>query len=182
MSGLNNPAGRVALRTFAPAIYFLAALLVVVPLSDLLLNVWPARFSDPGWRYGTVGLAGQFLHTPLLGLLLAALCARFLEQRWPLRLVGTLCVLAALLGLGAIGSFTLDAVQIRASVEAAALAPYDAGVVRALAKHVTGAIAFVLIGTASFRAARQLRAPAPAGRKAGEERVLVGRRPARATG
>jgi len=149
--------GEQALSPFAPAVYLLGIVLVLVPALDFTLNVWPLQPDEVGWRYGAVGLLAQYLHTPLLGVLIIGLFASVRAHRRTLLTLGTACALTTLLLLGALGGFSLDAIQLRAGVAPETLPVFHAAVLRAVGKLLTAAAAFTLFATAALRRARALR-------------------------
>jgi len=138
----------------AGALYLVGALLLVVTLVDYLATIWPHRPSAVEWRYGSVGLAGGFLLSPLLGLTLILMAGAWSASRsalWTTEIVGvvvavTLVVLSAL--------FILDGLQVRASVAEEMKGPFLFGVAKALFKLLTGAAAFFLASVAARRVRR----------------------------
>lgn len=168
-SGRSRAAGASGedLSPFAPAVYFILGLLILVPLLDYLLNVWPVQPGELGWRYGAVGLLGQYLHTPLLGLMLLSLFAWRLKHLRTLRLVAVAGLVVSIVLVLALIGFSLDALQLRMGVDDDARQVFHIGVVRALAKLSTGAVAFGLLGLAGLRAARRLPRPGRAGAASG---------------
>jgi hypothetical protein len=99
-----------------PPAYGLATLLVLVPILDVLLQVWPLDPTEASWRFGAIGILSRSLLTPLLGLLLAMGTAAAAGHRPALRLTGALSGLLAfgLIGVGAV--FALDGLELRAVV------------------------------------------------------------------
>ena len=150
------------LAVFSAAVYIIGALFIVVPVFDLLLNLWPMSPGNLGWRYGAVGLFANFLHTPLLGALIVTLFAAVVrDRRLLLAFAIAWGVTAAALGI-ALAVFSLDALQMRSTVLPESLLIYHTSVARAVGKHLTGAIAFGLLGRAAWRAGRALAPGAPA--------------------
>ena len=99
-----------------PPAYGLAAVLVLVPILDVLLQVWPLDPGEASWRFGAIGILSRSLLTPLLGLLLAMATAAAAGHRHALRLTGALSGLLAV-GLVAVGGlFALDGLELRAVV------------------------------------------------------------------
>lgn len=142
------------LRRLAWPGYLFALLLVVFPLGDLVVNVWPPRVDELQWRYGTLGLLSGFWLTPLFGLALAAVCASLLEHRRTQRTLAILSLVAVfvLSGLGVL--FTLDWLQLRPSIPAEGKASMDVGSVKALVKHGGVAVLLAWFGIAGWRASR----------------------------
>jgi chromate transport protein ChrA len=142
------------LRRLAWPTYFVAFLLVVITLMDLVSNIWPLRFGDHQWRYGTLGLLAGFLLTPLLGVVFAMVAAAILEHRVTLRVISILISVTAVLLLLAIPLFGLDAIQLRGTVNPEAKTLFDVGVIKAVIRHLTIAIALGWLGWAGFRATK----------------------------
>lgn len=137
--------GRVAGPT-----YFLALLFLGLSALDFVMNVWPLRPGDVSWRYGAIGLAGGFLLTPLLGLVILLAASRYFGHQGVRRLTLILsAALAALLLLASL-SFVLDALQMRRAVEAAQKWMFDGGVAKALVKLTTGAVSAAWVAGAAF--------------------------------
>src|SRR5688572_1491582 len=77
-------------------LYLFAAVLVASPLIDLFSTAWPPRIADLSWRYGFLGLAAGYLHTPMLGVVLAMAVAYWQEHTGTLRALGIVSALVAL--------------------------------------------------------------------------------------
>jgi len=138
-------------RHFAWPLYFVAILMVATPLVDLVTNILPFQVGDVQWRYGSAGLLGGFLMTPLLGIALAYGAAAFLQHRIVLRVL----VVASLLGaIGLVvvsGLFALDVLQLRGNVDPARRSAFQIGAVKAVFKHWSTALALVLLAVAAYR-------------------------------
>jgi len=139
-----------ALERIAGAGYFLALLLIATPAVDYATNITPWRPASVDWRYAAAGLLSGFLLTPLLGMALASLLAATGQRRGRL-VVGAVNVVCAAGLVILIPLYALDFLQVRASVPAADLESFTLGGVKALAKHVTAAIAFLWLGIALLR-------------------------------
>jgi hypothetical protein len=96
------------------ALYAFALVLVTSPLIDLLSTAWPPRFGDLSWRYGFFGLGAGYLHTPLIGLVLAAAVAYWREHRRVLRALGLASVAAAGVLVPVLALWPLDVREIAA--------------------------------------------------------------------
>ncbi len=173
-----------ALRALIPAVHVAAVLLVLLPLGDWALNVWPARPGDFHWRYGATGLLAGFTLTPLLGVLVLALAAAFAGQRRFLRLLGWTMLLAAVLTLGAAALFALDAVQAAAEIGAESRPVLAAGATKAAVKLVLSAAWLAVLGPGALAAARALPGRARARKRSSEHvaaKVVAARTPAAGT-
>jgi len=58
-------------EALAGPLYAVAAMLLIVPLTDFVLSVPPAQFSSVQWRFATAGLFSGYTVQPILGLALA---------------------------------------------------------------------------------------------------------------
>lgn len=153
------------LSVFSGAAYAIGGLFILIPVFDLLLNLWPMAPGELGWRYGAVGLFANFLHTPLLGALIITLFAAAVRHRRVLLVSGIVWWVGAVVLALALITFSLDALQLRPTVLEDSRLVYQTSVARAAGKHLTAAIAFALLGRAALRTARRLR-PASAPRRA----------------
>ena len=148
--------GDVLRKLTAPA-YFVAALLVILPVLDFLTNVWPLQPGQAVWRYGSAGLLSGFVLTPLLGVLVALALAAASEHA---RALGVLAVLSIVVAVGFVlvaGVFVLDALQVRASVPPQRRPQFEIGIWRAVVKYLVVSIALVWLGIGARRAARHAR-------------------------
>jgi hypothetical protein len=121
-------------RAVIAGAYAVALLLVLVPLSEMTLRVWPLRMAEPSWRFGAVGLFSNALMTPLLGLTFAGMLAYIYGHRVTIRTLAVLLGVSGLVITGAIGMFILDALQMRASVVPEAKLAFDVASAQALMK------------------------------------------------
>ena len=140
----------------ARALYFVAFLLVVTPLMDLVANVYPFSPGDFRWRYGAGGLLSGFLMTPLLGVTLGIAVAAVREHRLALRVQGSLAVAAAVLLLAVAGLFALDALQLRREAAADIASQFDTAILKAELKHVSVIVALLWLGVAAIRGSARL--------------------------
>ncbi len=128
-----------------PGLYF-AILLIVLPAADFATNVWPFRFGDIQWRFGTVGLLSGFTLTPLLGIAGAVLAAALLELTAVQRVIAVLSVGAAVILVLAQPLFILDWLQMRPGAPPEAVGSMDVGSVKAILKHLAVAASLVWFG------------------------------------
>ncbi len=140
--------------------YFFLATLFLWPLVDLLSNAWPIQLGNIQWRYGFMGLLTAYLHTPLLALGLGLVLAFALRNWITLRVVSAVCVLGAVFLFLVMGLFALDGIQLRGSVPAENLGPFQAGMVLSELKFLTALITALLLGWGGWRTAGK--APAKA--------------------
>jgi hypothetical protein len=91
----------------------LAVVLITSPLVDLLSTAWPPRASDLSWRYGFVGLAASYLHTPLIGVVMALAVAHVEDHVGTLKALGVVSLVAAVALLPVLALWPMDVLQMR---------------------------------------------------------------------
>ena len=134
-------------------LYLFAFILVMWPAVDLLTNTAPIRLGDVRWRYGFAGLMAGFLHTPILGLVIATLVAYGRRSRTVLRTLASIDLAGALALLLLLGVFALDVVQVRAMRPPENLPAFFTGAAIAGAKHLTALLVLTCLGIGSWRTA-----------------------------
>lgn len=144
-------------RPLAVSLYGVAVILVVLPITDTVLSLWPLHTGDLIWRFGAAGIiASHALLMPLIGLLLASVTAVLLEHPQTLR---GLSIVAALVGLAVavgIGLFALDVVQTRARVEPSAQAGFDSASLRVFIRMGLVVPAAIAIAAGSWAASGRI--------------------------
>lgn len=140
-------------EALAGPLYAVAALLVVIPLIDVVLSVPPPELSNAQWRFAAVGVLSGYTLTPVLGLAMGFVIAAFLKQhavqRW--LVAATLSGAAILLALSA--GFLLDMSELRLSIPNDGRAAFQSAWIRAIIKLALSIIALVYIG---WRARRMI--------------------------
>jgi chromate transport protein ChrA len=137
--------------------YAVALLLIVFPLGDLFVNLWPIRLGDVDWRFGTVGLLAGFVLTPLLGVVALVVVAAALDHPAVLRAVSGLNLAVAVATLAMLVLFTLDWIQMRATAQPEIRPNMDVGTLKAMVKHVFSAATLGWLGLAGWRVTRPAR-------------------------
>jgi hypothetical protein len=94
-------------------LYVFAAVLIASPIIDLVSTAWPPRLTDLSWRYGFLGLAAGYLHTPIIGVVLAMAVAHVQDHVGTLRLLGILSLVVAVLLLPILALWPMDVLQMR---------------------------------------------------------------------
>lgn len=151
-------------RRLAAPCYVIAVLLVLLPVTDFVSNVWPLQPGDFRWRFGMTGLLSGFLLTPLLGIVLAALVAAITDDLRVLRLASVVAAVGAVILVVLVALFALDVVQLRPEVPADRRGPFDFANVRATIKHLLAAASLGWLAARGLRAASDVMAgkgPAP---------------------
>lgn len=121
-------------RPLVFVLYTMVALMIVMPLGETLLSIWPLRMGEAAWRFGAAGLFSRALMTPLLGLVLLWVIAFLLGHRRAVITTAVVAALGALVLALAEGMFVLDAVQMRAQVREEAKLAFDLASLLALFK------------------------------------------------
>lgn len=134
-------------------LYVFAFVLMVMPLVDLVSTVLPARPGDFSWRYGTLGLAAGYLHTPMIGLALALGLGFWMEHRWVLRLGGAVAMVGSVALCLVIVVFALDVLQMRGMREVEVQSAVLAGGVLQEIKYFTAALVLAPLGYGAWRTA-----------------------------
>lgn len=137
------------------AAYLVAASLVVVPLWETLLSVWPLHPETMSWRFGAAGLFSRGLLTSLLGFVLAVGLAAFLGHRRTVRLLAVLSGLGFLLLLPALVLLALDAVQLKHSVRAQAITGYELAAAGAVVKILLACLVTALVAVGGWKMSRR---------------------------
>lgn len=144
-------------RPLAVSLYGVAAILVVLPITDTVLSLWPLHTDDLIWRFGAAGIiASHALLMPLIGLLLASVTAVLLEHRRALRGLSIVAAVVGLVVAVGIGLFALDVVQTRARVEPGAQAGFDSASLRVFIRMGLVVPAAIAIAAGSWAASGRI--------------------------
>lgn len=133
-------------------VYAVAAALLVIPVVDVLSQVWPPRPSLAEWRYGTLGLMSNYFLTPLLGLVLAGAAAFLVGSRRAQRIMALIALVGAAAMLIAVAAFSLDVLQVRQSVVAEAMPMFKIGALKAAGKLVVYFACLAILGIGYWKA------------------------------
>ena len=116
--------------------YLLAALLVLWPPADFLVNVWPPHFDAVAWRYAAEGLLTGSLLITILGFLLASWLAMAQGHRRVLVGLGICDLILAVICIALAVDFLLNALQMRGQVvsQPGAMRTYDMGTLKGVGK------------------------------------------------
>jgi hypothetical protein len=147
-------------KMFARPGYLLALLMIIVPLFDGVMSVWPLQLSEERWRFGAVGAISNLTLIPLLGFLIALFIAAALDHRRVRRILGWVCAILAVLLAAVVVVFILDFFQTRAMVRPQYKHPMTVATITSLFKQVLTVITLVLLSGVG------LSGPKGAGRKA----------------
>ena len=140
-------------EALAGPLYAVAALLIVIPLVDVVLTVPPPELSNAEWRFAAIGVLSSYTLTPILGLAMGFVVAAFLKQyavqRW---LVAASLSFAAILLALSIG-FLLDMSELRFSIPNDRSAAFQSAWIQAIIKLALSIIALAYMG---WRARRMI--------------------------
>lgn len=152
-----NPSTRTTsgYRQLAAPTYFVAFLLVAIPLFDALMSVAPFHPRAAQWRFAMVGLLSNALMIPSVGVLLAVIAAVTLDDAGAKRAIRVLSWITVPVLVAAIGFFALDSLQTRAAVRPELQLSFLVASVTAICKLLLGIIAFVLFARASRTSSRR---------------------------
>jgi hypothetical protein len=128
--------------------YFVAIILIVIPVFDAATSVWPFHIGNPQWRFAIVGLLSNALLLPMIGGLMAVTIAVSLDheraQRY-MKIGGW--VLVGVMALVMV-TFVLDTVQSRSAIRPEMMLGYYVATGTAMAKLIVAELALVLLARA----------------------------------
>jgi hypothetical protein len=120
------------LGSFLPALYPVAALLVIAPLTEMFGAAGSVRPGLASWRFGVVGVGLNAVVVHVLGFALALGVAAYLNHRRAIRAISVAALVAAVVVVAGIARFLLDFNQVQALVPATDRPALDAATLRAL--------------------------------------------------
>ncbi|MGD2069217.1 MAG: hypothetical protein PVI57_11135 [Gemmatimonadota bacterium] len=134
----------------------LALILVLFPVLDLAQGFWPFQPGEVAWRFGAASLLSRAVVTPLIGLTLAYAAAVLLDQSRVLKVLAVLNGVLAVVLLGGVAVYVLDAIQMRARVAPDALRQFDVGSGVVLVKFGLGFVVLLVLLVSEWRTASGL--------------------------
>jgi len=138
-------------RHFAWPAYLVSATLILIPVFDSLMTLYPWRLGEARWRFGAVGLLSNALLLPLAGVLLAFLTSWWLQHGTTRRIIAIASLVAAAVCVAVVGLFTLDALQTRATVAATMHLSFDVASITAAVKTLLAATTLFAVGISARR-------------------------------
>ena len=147
-------ASRDLLRPLRVPAYSFLAVTIVLQVADFVLGVMPIRPLAVIWRFGAIGSASNIVGNVLLLLLLTYGLALALGDRRVVVVVGAFTALVAIMLFLSAGSFALDALQLRAKIEANAVRQFDLASGEALSKFIIEGIISTLFAVSAFQSWR----------------------------
>ncbi|MGD8276610.1 MAG: hypothetical protein PVH00_01230 [Gemmatimonadota bacterium] len=137
-------------RTFLPAIYPVAALLMIAPIAELVGLGWPLRPAETAWRFGSMGLGFGAMIVQILGLTLAMFTAAALGHRRTLRALAFLSIVSATLIVAGMARFLMDYGQLRVAIPSESRSDFDASTLRALISATLAVPVLLALGARSL--------------------------------
>jgi hypothetical protein len=114
-----------------------------------------------GWRYGFLGLGAGYLHTPLLGLVLAMAVAYWQDHATMLRLGGIAALATTAILLIAMATFGLDVLSMREVRAEDAQAGVLVGGMLQEVKYLGACLVLASLGVGLPRMAKHIAGSAP---------------------
>jgi hypothetical protein len=145
-----------ATHAFLPALYAVAALFLIAPVTDLLGLTWPVRVAEAGWRFGSIGLGFEKAFVQIIGLTLGMGLAAILGHRRVLRSLSALSLSAAFVVCAAMVRFILDFGDLRAFIPAVDLERFDANAYRATLYAILAVPVLVVLGGRAWMASARV--------------------------
>lgn len=145
------------LRRLRKSAYFLAVLLFVLPVGEIITTAWPFLLGQPVWRFSIGGMAGASSATMLVGLFFALSIAMVSEDRWAAILTAVAASVSAIVYLGGAALFFLDAVQLTSNFAAQDPLKYRVTASWILVKMALSGVAFVIVAVGAIRAVGAMR-------------------------
>jgi hypothetical protein len=147
------------MRRIALPAYLVALLVFLFPLVDTAMSVWPPQPGEVPWRFGAAGFYSRALITPILGVLIALAVALHLDHRRVLRGIAIASAVAVVVLIGVIGTFMLDALEMRAQVALARRSAFDVASGVALMKYLAGTLVALTYAMVGWKASNPTAAP-----------------------
>lgn len=147
------------MRRIALPAYLVAVLVFLFPLVDTSMSVWPPQPGEVAWRFGAAGFFSRALITPILGVLIAFAVALLLEHRRVLRAIALASAVVAVMLVGVIGMFMLDALEMRSKVVEGRMFAFDVASAVALMKYGAAVLVALVFAVVGWKASKRVVAP-----------------------
>jgi hypothetical protein len=135
-------------RQLIPSLYFVAFVLIVIPVFDAATSVYPFHFGYSQWRFGIFGLLSNALLLPTIGMLLAVVTAVTQRHVRTQRTLGIACWVLAVVLVGVALTFCLDAAQSRKGIKPVMALSFFVASMTAVAKLLVGAASLAVFARA----------------------------------
>lgn len=128
-----------------------ALLLIVVPFFQAGTQSFPLQVSNIQWRFQAANAFSSVLILPYVGLTLLLALSRLTESKATARFIGVMSSLLALVLVGSIAMFALDALQLKTIVSTQAEQQFKMTSIRVVLVTGLHVIAFAMLALAGFR-------------------------------
>lgn len=142
-------------RALGRVLYLLALLLIVGPLSQWLVIVWPMHLDFAQWRYGAIGLLEERLTLPMIGLFVAIVSASLLEQRAIQGILAGVSLAAAPTFVVLALTISLDGLQLRHTVRPEQLRGFDLSLARTVVVLLYAGVVAGVLGWGALKNRRK---------------------------
>jgi hypothetical protein len=136
-------------RQIAWPAYLVSIAMITIPFFDAGISLYPWNPTDARWRFGAVGMFSNAMLIPTTGVLVAFVTSVLANHHNVRRAIGIVSLVVAILCLGALVVFVLDALQTRASVNPEILISFNVASVTAAVKTLLAAITLLGFALAS---------------------------------
>jgi hypothetical protein len=164
---------RDLLRPLRVPAYTFLVITVMLQVADFMLSSMPIRPLAVIWRFGALGSASNIVGNILLLTLLFYGLALALGDRRVVVGVAIFSALVAIVLFLSAGSFTLDALQLRAKIEAKATRQFDLASGEALFKFIIEGIVATLFAVSAFQAWRAANRELQRGDRTNDEMLVI---------
>ena len=135
-------------------LYVVAIALIVLPVADAMIGLFPVQPNQARWRMTAIGLLSGSMTVALVGFVMASVAAHLLNHLWMQRLLAVFYGILALGLLVGLVVFTLDALQLRREYVADLRQAYDRVAVKALLAQALLALVFLALCLTGFKQTR----------------------------
>jgi hypothetical protein len=148
--------------TVALPLYLISGVLILLPVLDVLAQVFPPPAMTRHWRFGAVGLVSERLLFPLLGLTIAVSVAVLRQHAATLRFLALMSLGSTVVGLILVADFALNSIQTWGGTPESARSSVAVMAAVALVKLLAGLAVLWTLGLIGWRNHRSIRKEARA--------------------
>jgi hypothetical protein len=142
-------------RALGRVLYLLALLLIVGPLSQWVVVVWPMHFDFAQWRYGAIGLLEERVTLPMIGLFVAIVSANLLDQRAIQGILAGVSLAAGPIFVVLALTISLDGLQLRHTVRPEQVGGFDSSLARTVIVLLYASVVAGALGWAALKSRRK---------------------------
>lgn len=152
---MNNQPADVRGSSFPVGVFYpIAAALIILPIIDSLLGIFPLKPHALEWRIANIGFLSGALTIPLIGFVMASVAAHLLGHGKTQRAFAVLYFLLGFILLLTLILFAFDFMQYRPHVQKELLRTYDAVGVKAVIAQTILSVVFLVFGVTILRHSR----------------------------